>query len=71
MNEKFAFLLSSRFWALIIGALSIYLQQKGFIGEPEMLLIATITAGFATIRTVDRNTGDAKIEAAKDKPEEL
>ena len=54
MNERFAFLTSNRFWALVIGALSIYLQTKGYIGEPEMVLIATLTAGFATIATVDR-----------------
>lgn len=48
------FLSSSRFWALVIGAVSFYLKTKGFIGEPEMMLIATISAGFATIRTIDR-----------------
>lgn len=41
---------------MIIGAVSIYLKSKGFIGEPEMLLIATIMGGFITIRTVDRAT---------------
>ncbi len=57
---KFDFLTSSRFIALVIGALSIYLKAKGIIGEPEMVLIATITAGFTTIRTIDRNIGDAR-----------
>lgn len=51
---KFDFLTSTRFWALIIGALSIYLQTKGWIGEAEMMLIATVTAGFTTIKTLDR-----------------
>ncbi len=60
MDDKFAFLTSSRFWALVIGALSIYLQAKGYIGEAEMQLIATITAGFTVIKTLDRNIGDAK-----------
>lgn len=54
MNQKFEFLYSSRFWAIIIGAVSIYLKTKGYIGEPEMLLIATITAGFTAVRTIDR-----------------
>ncbi len=64
MNEKFEFITSSRFWALVIGAVSIYLQAKGIIGDPEMMLIATITAGFVTVRTVDR-MGDKKVEAAE------
>lgn len=49
---------------MIIGALAIYLQMKGLIGEPEMILIGTISAGFIGIKTIDRNTGDAKVEAA-------
>lgn len=39
---------------MIVGALAIYLQTKGFIGEPEMALIATITGGFVAVRTIDR-----------------
>ncbi len=54
MPEKLQFLTSSRFWAIVIGALSIYAQSKGWIGEPEMILIATIMGGFTAIRTVDR-----------------
>jgi hypothetical protein len=52
----FPFLRATRFWAMTIAALSIYAQSKGWIGEPEMLLIATITAGFVTVRTIDRAT---------------
>lgn len=52
--EKLAFLSSTRFWALVIGALSVYLQTIGVIGEPEMQLIATLSAGFIGIRTIDR-----------------
>jgi len=44
MNDKFAFLLSTRFWAIILGSLAIYLESKGYIGEPERNLIATIVA---------------------------
>lgn len=65
MNDKFAFLTSSRFWAMVIGAVSMYLKAKGIIGEPEMLLIATITGGFIVVKTVDRNTGDAVMGAAE------
>lgn len=59
MKENFAFLKSNRFWALVIGAISMYLQAKGIIGDAEMILIATITSGFIVVKTVDRNTGDA------------
>lgn len=52
--NTWAFLKASRFWALVIGAASIYLKAKGLIGEPEMYLIATITGGFVAVRTVDR-----------------
>jgi len=37
---------------------SVYLESKGYIGEPERNLIATIVAGFVTVRTIDRNIGD-------------
>jgi hypothetical protein len=50
----FSFLKSNRFWAMVIGALAIYLTEKGLIGEAEIKLIGTITAGFVGIRTVDR-----------------
>ena len=49
---------------MIIGALSIYLKSKGWIGEAEMLLIATITAGFTLVRTVDRATEQKIIASA-------
>lgn len=64
-NNKFDFLKSTRFWAIIIGAVAIYLQVKGIFGEAEMNLIAAIMGGFTLVRTIDRNTGDAKIGAAK------
>lgn len=61
--SKFDFLTSSRFWAMVIGAVSIYLQSKGVLGEPEMLLIATITGGFTLVRTFDR-ASEQKVLAA-------
>ncbi len=64
-TSNFEFLKSNRFWAMVIGAVSIYLKAKGYIGEAEMTLIATLSAGFLVVRTVDRNTGDAVVEAAK------
>lgn len=56
MNPKFDFLTSTRFWAMVIGALSVYLRAKGLIGDPEVNLIATLAAGFVAVRTVDRAT---------------
>lgn len=63
INEKFAFLTSSRFWAICIGAVSAYLRLKGYIGDAEVTLIATIVGGFTVVRTVDR-ISDKKVEAA-------
>lgn len=51
-----SFLKANRFWALVIGALAVYAQTRGWIGEPEMTLIATLTGAFIAIRTVDRAT---------------
>ncbi len=62
-NSKFEFLTSSRFWAIVIGALSVYLQAKGYIGQAEMQLIATITAAFTLVRTADRMS-EQKVLAA-------
>lgn len=50
------FLKSNRFWALVIGAVAVYLEAKGFIGEAERNLIAIISASFITVRTIDRAT---------------
>ena len=54
MKKQFVFLTSNRFWALVIGAVSIYVMQKGYIGEAEMQLVATLTGVFVTVRTIDR-----------------
>lgn len=61
---KLATLLTNpRAWAIIIGALSIYLQAKGIIGEAEMAFIATIMGAFTVVETIDVS-GDKKIIAA-------
>lgn len=62
-NTTWDFLRAPRFWVMIAGALSVYLQMKGWIGEPETVLIATISAVFITVKTVDR-FGDKRVEAA-------
>jgi hypothetical protein len=63
MKEKFEFLFATRFWAMVIGALSIYLKAKGIIGDAEMILIATIMGGFVTVKSLDKfgeSIGDKK-----------
>lgn len=50
----YAFIKATRFWVMILGALSIYLESKGFIGEAERNLIATVSAIFITVSTLDR-----------------
>lgn len=50
----FSFLKSNRFWVAVIGAIALYLKTKGWIGEPESVLIATICGLFIAVRTVDR-----------------
>ena len=52
--EQFEFLKATRFWAMVFGAVLIYLQAKGFIGEAEMMLANTILGGFIIVKTVDR-----------------
>jgi len=63
-TNKWNFLSAPRFWVMLAGALSVYAQMKGWIGDPEMLLIATVSAGFVTVKTLDR-FGDKKLEAAE------
>lgn len=62
--EKFEFLKSTRFWAIVIAAVAVYLQTKGLIGDPEMVLVATITGGFTAVRTIDR-IGDKYLAGAQ------
>lgn len=54
MAEKFEFLSSTRFWVMLLGAVVVYLQAKGWIDEPLRNLIATLAVGFVGIRTIDR-----------------
>jgi hypothetical protein len=63
--NKFDFIFSTRFWALVIGAVMFYLKAKGWVGESEMILVNTILAGFITIKTIDKNTGEASIKSAE------
>lgn len=49
-----SFLTSSRFWAMFMGVIVWYLQQRGLIGALEMQAISIFLSGFIGIRTVDR-----------------
>jgi len=49
-----SFLKSTRFWSVVIMAITVYLQTKGIIGDPEMILITTVLGGHVALRTVDR-----------------
>lgn len=62
-HSKLDFLTAPRFWVMIIGAFAIYFQMKGLIGEAEMWLIGTISAGFVGVSTIDK-FGEKKVEAA-------
>ncbi len=59
------FLTSNRFWALILGAASTVMldpatpTQKLYVTIGKFLAI--VTAGFVTIRTIDRTTEQPKI----------
>jgi hypothetical protein len=64
MSDKLDFLRSTRFWALVIGAIMFYLQTKGIIGDAEMILANTILGGFITIKTIDR-ASEQKVLAAE------
>jgi hypothetical protein len=54
MKDTFAFLFATRFWAMALAALSVYGKMKGWLGDPETVLIASIATGFTLVRTIDR-----------------
>jgi len=53
-EQWWAFIESPRFWVMLLGTVSIYLETKGWLGEAERNLIASIAAIFITVKTVDR-----------------
>lgn len=59
MNEKLAFLTSTRFWVLILGSASTVLLDPDLVSKPWYVTVGkflgVISAGFITIRTVDRS----------------
>ena len=48
------FLKSNRFWAIVIGAISLACFKYGILPEPFFEAIATITSAFVGVRTIDR-----------------
>ena len=51
---RLEFLTANRFIAVVIGAITIYCETKGWIGEPERNLITTIMGSFVTVSTIDK-----------------
>ena len=62
-TNKWAFLGSPRFYALVIGAVALALYQEGILALSYLTAIGTITGGFIGIRTLDR-ASDKRVEAA-------
>lgn len=63
LPEKLQFLSSTRFYVMLFGALAVYANAKGWIGEAERNLIATISALFVGVQTLDKaakNIGGVK-----------
>lgn len=54
IDPWWAFVQSTRFWVMILGSIAVYGETKGWIGEPERNLIATISTVFITVKTLDR-----------------
>ena len=50
----FSFLGSNRFWALVVGAIVVFLQSEMLINQNLAQLIETIAFAFIGIRTIDR-----------------
>lgn len=61
--EKFPFLKSTRFWAIVVMSLAIWLGSYGWMPVELVEFIKLVTAGHVGIRTVDRfaeNVGKKK-----------
>lgn len=67
-NNTWDFMRAPRFWVMLAGTISVYLQMKGWIGEAETILIASTSALFLLTKTIDRavdHTANAKVYAAE------
>ena len=53
-NKILEILQAPRFWVMVLGIVSVYLESKGLIGEAERNLIAGFAGLFVTVGTFDR-----------------
>jgi hypothetical protein len=54
MSEKFAFLQSNRFWAMVAFVAVLVAQDHGVLSIETASYLTTLLAGFIGIRTIDR-----------------
>jgi len=59
-STKWGFLLSRKFWALVLFGLSHWLFQDGFISEALSNFIQIIAGGFIGINMIDKFIGTLK-----------
>jgi hypothetical protein len=74
LPDEFQFLTKLRFWTMVLAALMLYLQQKGWIGDAEALLLGGVSAAFWATQTVDRlgeKLGKTETEAEAELEEEV
>lgn len=59
MNDKFSFILSTRFWAIVLGSISTIIVQPEFATDEWYVsvgkILGLVSAGFTAVRTIDRN----------------
>ena len=54
MVKNFPFLRSTRFWAVVIFALAIWLGDAGVMPAELVAFLQTVTGGHVGLRTIDR-----------------
>lgn len=54
MNEHFGFIRSSRFWALVMLALSVALNSYGVMPQETMNALITLLGGYIAVGTIDK-----------------
>ncbi len=54
-SEDFSFLMSVRFWKLVLAAITFALFQEGVISEALFSAVEMILGGSILIRTIDRH----------------
>lgn len=54
LKDKFIFLTSTRFWALVLIAIIGVLEAEGTLSAEIAVALVTILGGFVGIKTVDR-----------------